>query len=92
VNSIRLPPKIISRIDAWAERKDCSRSDAIRWLIEDGLDRSRRSNATELAGKQLDCLADTSASSDEQGRRKKRLLKGPEEFREIIGKAKKAKQ
>jgi hypothetical protein len=33
-----------------------------------------------MAGKQLDELADQSATTEEQAVRKRRLLKGPEEF------------
>jgi len=40
-------------------------------------------SAKAMAGHQLDRLADSSASSKEVGRRKKRLLEGPEELREI---------
>ena len=37
--------------------------------------------ATELAGKTLDTLGDISATADEREQRKRRLLKGPKEFR-----------
>jgi len=37
--------------------------------------------ATRMAGDQIDRLEDSSASSEEKVSRKKRLLKGPEEFR-----------
>ena len=39
--------------------------------------------AAELAGDILDQRADLSASSEEQARRRRRLLKGPKEFREM---------
>jgi hypothetical protein len=62
---------------------------AIRQLVEMGLtlaqpkqaSRARVRKAQEMAGKQLDQLADQSATSEEQASRKRRLLKGPEEFR-----------
>jgi hypothetical protein len=38
-----------------------------------------------MAGEQIDKLADTSATDEERHRRKRRLLKGPGEFREIRG-------
>jgi hypothetical protein len=36
-----------------------------------------------MAGDQLDQLADESATSEEQASRKRRLLKGPEEFQNV---------
>ena len=39
--------------------------------------------AAEMAGKVIDQNTDPSASTDEQASRKRRLLKGPKEFREI---------
>jgi hypothetical protein len=39
--------------------------------------------AAEMAGDILDQHADLSASSEEQASRKRRLLKGPKEFREL---------
>jgi len=40
-------------------------------------------SAERLAGKRIDELEDSSASKVEKTRRKKRLLKGPEEFRTL---------
>lgn len=45
------------------------------------------SKASELAGKTIDRLRDESASGEEQERRKRRLLKGPSEFRHIRARA-----
>ena len=39
--------------------------------------------AAEMAGEIIDQQADLSASSEEQESRKRRLLKGPKEFREL---------
>jgi hypothetical protein len=39
--------------------------------------------AAELAGKEIDRMTDQSASVEERAIRKRRLLKGPKEFREI---------
>jgi hypothetical protein len=36
-----------------------------------------------MAGDQLDQLADKSATADQQATRKRRLLKGPEEFQSV---------
>jgi hypothetical protein len=85
---------MIDQVDAWAARNEATRSDAIRSLVEVGLagskPMSRRSpkeasKASEMAGEQIDKLADTSATDEERHRRKRRLLKGPGEFREIRG-------
>jgi hypothetical protein len=64
--------------------------EAVRRLVALGLsvtprhkhpDLARARKANEMAGMQLDKLADASASSQEQADRKSQLLKGPEEFR-----------
>jgi hypothetical protein len=77
----------------WAknEADQPSLSEAIRRLVELGLSvarsrpasRARAGKAHEMAGKQLDQLADQSATAEEQASRKRRLLKGPEEFRGV---------
>jgi hypothetical protein len=36
-----------------------------------------------MAGEQIDRLADEAATSEEQASRKRRLLKGPQEFRDM---------
>jgi hypothetical protein len=41
--------------------------------------------ASELAGQQIDKLADASATDEERQQRKRRLLKGPRKFRDIRG-------
>ena len=43
------------------------------------------SKASKLAGEQIDKLADSSATDEERHTRKRRLLKGPVEFRDIRG-------
>jgi hypothetical protein len=43
----------------------------------------RRTKAAKMAGDVIDKQADLSATSDERESRKRRLLKGPKEFREI---------
>ena len=43
------------------------------------------SKALDLAGQQIDKLSDQSATAEERQERKKRLLKGPKEFRDIHG-------
>jgi Arc/MetJ-type ribon-helix-helix transcriptional regulator len=75
-----------------------SRSEAIRRLVELGLAKAKPlanattvgrlgnkavSKSSELAGKTIDRLIDQSAPLEEQEKRKRRLLKGPAEFRDM---------
>ena len=81
-------------LDAWARSQDDapSRPEAIRRLLKATLantagamsPRKRTAvKASEMAGSTLDRLGDKSAPADEQARRKRRLVKGPSEFREM---------
>ena len=45
----------------------------------------KRDEAANLAGQAIDRLADRSATSEERETRKRRLLKGPKEFRNLRG-------
>ena len=45
--------------------------------------RKRRAKAAEMAGEAIDRQADQSATAEERQSRKRRLLKGPAEFREL---------
>ncbi|MEH2472040.1 hypothetical protein V1281_006773 [Nitrobacteraceae bacterium AZCC 2161] len=85
----------LAAIDGWIAQQrepDLSRPEAIRRLVEMGLagattgrtkKSSQSSKASDLAGAQIDRLTDKSAPAEEQATRKRRLLKGPEEFREV---------
>jgi hypothetical protein len=64
----------------------------IRRLVELGLARSKSAGppsartaerAKQLAAKTIDHLLDSDAPTEEVANRKRRLLKGPEEFREV---------
>lgn len=89
---IRLQESLLAKIARWSERYDAaSRSEAIRRLIEIGLqfdgqkrsfDVSRGARAEELAGAQIDKMGDASATCEERSERKRRLTRGPSEFRE----------
>jgi len=92
--SSRLPRSMIDQVEAWAVRNNATRSEAIRSLVEIGLagaqpmgQRSPKavSKASELAGRQIDKLADLSATDEERQKRKRRLIKGPVEFRDVRG-------
>jgi len=75
-----------------------SRSEAIRRLVEIGLtvpteplpdereEQGRedpKQRARELASKAIDKVTDPAASPDDQASRKRRLIKGPEEFQKV---------
>jgi hypothetical protein len=93
VSAIRLPVELTAAIDKWAARNEAaSRSDAIRRLVELALSGSQpmsqrspkaTSKALDMAGQQIDKLADSSATAEERQQRKRRLLKGPGEFRDL---------
>jgi hypothetical protein len=93
VTAIRLSAGLRAKIDGWARKQPDApaRSEAIRRLVEHALAGSpsaqrspaARSRATTLASKQLDQLIDPGAPEEERQRRKRRLLKGPDEFREL---------
>jgi hypothetical protein len=95
VSAIRLPPKLTTSIDKWAAHNGAaSRSQAIRRLVELGLASSRpikqrsakaAAKASDLAGRQIDKLADPAMPAEERHARKRRLIKGPREFRELRG-------
>ena len=102
VTAIRLSKNLRASVDRWTRRQPDkpSRSEAIRRLVEHALAgpkyRGRRSaeataGASALAGHAIDELTDKTALGAEQARRKKRLLQGPKEFREMRQKVQKAK-
>jgi hypothetical protein len=85
---------MIRQIGAWAKREGvASRSDAIRRLIDQSLvtatqppRRGRHkeaSKARKWAGQEIDRRANQSLPAEERKRRKDRLTKGPNEFREM---------
>jgi hypothetical protein len=48
--------------------------------------------SSKIAGRQIDRMEDPRATSEEQASRKRRLLKGPKEFREMRGDLRKKKR
>jgi hypothetical protein len=89
--SARLPQELIDSVEAWASANSASRSEAVRRLIEIGLTvggkpkhttAATADRAKELASKAIDSLTAGAANNDEKASRKRRLIKGPEEFRE----------
>jgi Ribbon-helix-helix protein, copG family len=95
VSAIRLPPKLTTSIDKWAAHNGAaSRSQAIRRLVELGLASARplkqrsakaAAKASDMAGRQIDKLADPAMPAEERHARKRRLVKGPREFRDLRG-------
>ncbi len=92
--SIRLSADQRVRIDAWAATQPDSppRSTAIRRLIDLGLSRSpkrgrlshaARAQASAMAAEVVDQLNDASAPEEERQKRKRKLIHGPREFREM---------
>jgi len=85
----------------WAESQpdQPGLSESVRRLVEIGLDAAKppaqttaktADKAKELAGAAINQMADKSASADEKASRKRRLINGPEEFREVrVDRAKK---
>jgi hypothetical protein len=91
VRTMRLSDEFIATVDAWAGANDATRSEAIRRLVELGLDGAKkfaapsqqtRAKAKKFAAEQIDRMGNSTATAEEQASRKQRLLKGPEEFRE----------
>jgi len=89
---VRIGDELIAQILAWAKANgDVSRSEAIRRLVELGLtvrtklapSERQRAALADLASKAIDSLTVGTADSDEKASRKRRLIKGPEEFREL---------
>jgi hypothetical protein len=92
--SLRIPFGLRAAVERWAacQPDNPARSEAFRRLVEmglatPGLSRSRsaksRARATELAAEVIDRKLDPTAPPEEQASRKRRLLKGPKEFREL---------
>ena len=90
---VRLLDALLATLDGWIAKQrepDLTRPEAIRRLVELGLtvktksppSERQRAALADLAAKAFDSLT-VAASDDEKGSRKRRLLKGPEEFRAV---------
>jgi hypothetical protein len=92
--AFRLSDEFMADIEAWAaDQADApGRSEAIRRLVELGLkvktparpvsNPGRKLRAQELATKAIEKIIDPAAPPEEQAQRRRRLTKGPTEFRE----------
>ena len=91
VSAVKLPAVLTASIDAWASVHGINRSEAIRRLVELGL-QSEAATGTrkasphdaaaveELAAHQLEQFIDPETTQEERERRIHRLTEGPPEF------------
>src|ERR1700688_4266947 len=87
--ALRLTSDLLKRIEGWASQEKINRrSEALRALLECGLAGAqpmrRRSlkaaaKASDMAGRQIDKLANLAMPEEERRARKRRLLKGARE-------------
>ena len=92
---VRISDETRSRIERWAAKQTGKPglSEAVRRLVEIGLAGAKPvrrfiskvagAKAKQMAGREIDQMVDKSAPPDVQAKRKRRLLKGPSEFREM---------
>jgi hypothetical protein len=89
---VRIADALMKQIMDWAKSQGATRSEAIRRLVELGLTvktpapavskPGRRLRAQELATKAIEKIIDPAAPPEERAQRRRRLTKGPPEFRE----------
>src|SRR6266404_3913719 len=93
---VRLQAEQLKDIDGWAakQKSPVTRPEAIRGIIELGLAvgtkaspsqrmrAARADRAKELASKAIEKIIDPAAPPEERAHRRRRLTKGPTEFRE----------
>ena len=100
--TVRMLTENLKVLDRWRRQQadHPGRPEALRRLVELALasagpapKRSKKAaaKAAELAGTMIDWLGDKSAPPEEQAKRKRRLIKGPSEFRGIRGDLPKSK-
>jgi hypothetical protein len=90
---VRMPPGELAALDNWIERQKNapSRPRAIRRLVEQALasasparrDKEAAAKAAEMAEQEIERIEDKAATVEERTRRKRRLIEGPREFREM---------
>jgi hypothetical protein len=93
VATIRLSSELRESVDAWAAKQSDkpARPEAILRLVELGLETTHQrdpapnkaAKASEMAAQEIDRISDPSATEEERQLRKRRLIKGPKEFRDI---------
>ena len=91
---MRVSDQFLRTIDDWRRKQPDlpSRAEAVRRLVDAGLSQNQprpagahkgASRAKELAGKEVDRASDASATHEQRQSRKRRILKGPAEFRHL---------
>ena len=92
---VRCHKEFLAGLDKWRGLQPgaVSRPDALRQLAEIGLVNARQPArpgrgkrgraASDMAGRTIDGLADPSVTVEDRAKRKRRLLKGPKEFRKL---------
>jgi hypothetical protein len=92
---VRVQPSQLADIDAWIARQSPkpTRAEAIRKLVDAGLSNAPKSGrqtrrgsphkASKLAAREVDRAGDRSLPPEEHARRKRALVRGPKEFRDI---------
>jgi hypothetical protein len=91
---VRLQSRQLTHLDAWiaTHGADMSRPEAVRRILEQAIGSPAQNvrgkspqtqKASDLAGRAADGLVDKSKPPEEQQRRKRALIKGPKEFRDI---------
>ena len=92
--SVRCDEKMLVKLDEWrrAQRGAPNRAIAIHRLVEQALacaiaarqhSSAGKRKAADMAGRELDRLGDQQASGKERADRKRNLIKGPQEFRDM---------
>ena len=90
---MRASDAFLKSVDAWRRKQPDlpTRSEAIRKLVEQALrsvsskptSTRKAQKASDLADRTAEQLVDKSMPPEEQQRRKRALIKGPKEFRDI---------
>lgn len=89
---VRIQSDRLVVLDAWISRQKepLTRPEAVRRLVDQALEgksalgapnKKAAHEASKLASREIEGLADKSAPAEEQDRRKRRLVHGPKEFR-----------
>jgi len=89
---VRISDTLMKQIMDWGKVQGATRSEAIRRLVELGLTvkkaarpvsrPGRRTRAQELAKEAIEKMIDPATPPEEKAKRRRRLTKGPTEFRE----------
>lgn len=93
ISAVRLSQQLTADVDAWAEARQISRSEAICQLLQIGLNalpspcthrpgtiREHETEIEHLATAQIDQMLDPELPPEERERRTRRLIEGPPEF------------